>query len=105
MMVSLRRDALMRSMTRARATTRRLNTSVTRKMATRQPTVMTNASTEKKKRKSAICVLNSDAVKNVITCDRASPSRTPRTRAASDTNTVSSAMIRATCPRLIPSTW
>ena len=47
----------------------------------------------------------SDAVKNTMSCERTRPSAMPKTSAATDTNTVSSVMTRATCPRLMPSTW
>ena len=95
----------MRSITLARRTTPRLNSNVTKKMATRQPIVIKSAGIEKKKWKSRICVLNSDAVKNVISCENATPNTMPSTRAAPETIAVSSAMTRDTWPRLMPSTW
>ena len=94
----------MRSIIFARATTRRLKTSVTRKIATKQPTVSIKALSEKK-RKSAICVLKMLAVKNTMSHESPRPSTTPSTSAASDTKSVSMAMMRATCQRLMPSTW
>ena len=102
---SFLRLALIRSITFARRTTPRLNTSVTRKMATRQPTVSISAWVEKKKWKSRICVLKSDAVKNVMSWEMPTPAAMPKTSAAPETIAVSSAMMRETCPRLMPSTW
>ena len=90
---------------RARLTTRRLKTSVTKKMAARQPTVTMSAEGETKKRKSAICVLKSDAVKKTMSCESPMPSTSPSASAPSETKSVSSAMMRATCPRPMPSTW
>ena len=60
---------------------------------------------EKMNLKLAICVLKSDAVKKTISWERATPRTMPRTSAAADTMTVSSAMTRATWPRVMPSTW
>lgn len=104
LMASFLRPALMRSITLARRTTRRLNTSVTRKIATKQPTVIKNAGTEKKKWKSRICVLNSDAVKKVMSWENPTPSAMPSTRAAPETMAVSRAITRDTWPRLMPRT-
>ena len=104
LMFSLRRLALMRSMILVRATTRRLKTSVTKKIATRQPTVSMNDPNEKKKWKFAICVLKSEAVKNTMSCESPTPKIIPSTSETSETKNVSSAMMRATCPRLMPST-
>ena len=86
-------------------TTRRLNTSVTRKIVARHPTVSVKALAEKMNLKLAICVLKSDAVKKTISWERPTPKMMPRTSAAADTMTVSSAMMRATWPRVMPSTW
>ena len=103
--VSFRRPAPIRSMSLARRTVRRLNRSVRTNVAARQASVSRNAGTEKKKWKLAICVLKIDAVKNVMICDRITPSTMPSTSAATDTNTVSSTMMTATRPRPIPKTW
>ena len=105
LMASFLRPALMRSMILARRTTPRLNTSVTKKMATRHPTVVKKACGEKKKWKSRICVLNSDAVKNVMTWENPTPSTMPSASAPPETIAVSMAITRETWPRLMPSTW
>ena len=60
---------------------------------------------EKIKRKLAICVLNSDAVKKTMSCDRPTPHRRPSASAPPETTAVSSAMTRATWPRVMPRTW
>ncbi|VWM24192.1 Uncharacterised protein [Collinsella intestinalis] len=88
-----------------RPTTSRLKASVTRKMTSRHPTVSVNACMEKKKWKFAICVLKIDAVKNVMSWETPTPNKMPSTSAAPETMAVSRAMTRATCPRLMPSTW
>jgi len=70
-----------------------------------QARVRLNACTEKKKWKLAICVLKSEAVKNVMSWESPTPSTMPATKAPTETITVSSAMIVATRPRPMPSTW
>ena len=102
---SLERRAPMRSMTLALATTRRLNTSVTKKMAARHSTVNRAASALTKKWKLAICVRKSEAVKNVMSCERPMPQARPMASAPSETMAVSSVMMSATWPRPMPSTW
>ena len=95
----------MRPMSRVRATTRRLNASVTTKIVTRHDTVRRRASSEKKKWKVEICALNIEAVKNVMTHETPTPRSSPSTSAAPETMAVSRAMIRAARPRVMPSTW
>ena len=93
---SLCRPELMRSVRRDLPTTRRLNTSVTAKITARHSTVSPSASGEKMKRKFATCVLNSEAVKKTMSCERPTPRAMPIASAASETMRVSRAMMRAT---------
>ena len=102
---SFLRPAPMSSMSCVCATTRRLNSSVSTNMTPRHPTVSVSAGTEKKKWKFEICVLNMDAVKNVMTHETPTPSASPNASAPPETMAHSTAMTRATRPRVMPSTW
>ena len=65
-MLSLRRSAPISSMSLVQRTARRFSSSVSTNITSMQASVRLNACTEKKKWKSAICVLKSEAVKNVM---------------------------------------
>ena len=86
-------------MSLVRRTARRFNSSVSTNITSMQARVRLNAAcTEKKKWKLAICVLKSEAVKNVMSWESPTPSTMPATKATTETITVSERHDRGDAP-------